>query len=525
MHNPVQPRENPSAAIGERREDRDAHEGAPPAPGATPPWMRSLEALQTILTGLMLAFVFRAFFIEPFIIPSGSMAPELLGRHAALRCRSCGASYAYGLRDSPETSPGPTSLTPRCPNCRNSNEVRGADCRSGDRILVLKWPLALGPSRVLRRWDVIVFRDPADPRQSYIKRLIGLPGESLEILDGDIYVRSPGQADARIARKPAAVQERLWQPVFDQAHVPPPASGRPAPQFWAIAEEGPDSGGKPESSTGWHGLDERILRYASSDDAWRSIRFDPVGGFDFLQDFHAYNDGASGAIVGDARISVTLRFGADNAGVRIELVRDGVRYRSEATADGRIELTRSLNGSADSQLLGAAQHSIRSGAHVLELGFVDQRAYLRVDGEALCDTDVPPDFDRLRHTRRTRPLDIRIAARGAKLLLDELRIDRDVHYTITPATRRALPGLPFSLRAGEYFVLGDNSPASHDCREWVTIGPHLRSAAQAGDYRAGTVREDQIVGRAFFVYLPGVVPLDEAGRWWAPDLGRVRMIR
>jgi hypothetical protein len=78
----------------------------------------------------------------------------------------------------------------------------------------------------------------------------------------------------------------------------------------------------------------------------------------------------------------------------------------------------------------------------------------------------------------------------------------------------------FVLNADEYFVLGDNSPDSHDSREWVERGVHLPD-----DYRPGTVRADQIVGEAAFVYLPGLLPEGRSGRWRLPDLGRVRFVR
>ena len=62
----------------------------------------------------------------------------------------------------------------------------------GDRILVMMFPYDLPflpGSRPPERWDVVVFRYPEEPEVSYIKRLVGLPGETIRISHGDIYVK------------------------------------------------------------------------------------------------------------------------------------------------------------------------------------------------------------------------------------------------------------------------------------------------------------------------------------------------
>ncbi len=43
------------------------------------------------------------------------------------------------------------------------------------------------------RWDVVVFRYPEEPEVSYIKRLVGLPGETIRIFHGDVYVKTAGE--------------------------------------------------------------------------------------------------------------------------------------------------------------------------------------------------------------------------------------------------------------------------------------------------------------------------------------------
>jgi len=58
-----------------------------------------------------------------------------------------------------------------------------------DRIFVNKYEYKLSPNNI-HRGDLIVFHYPKDPRESYIKRVVGLPGDSIEIRSGDVYVNS-----------------------------------------------------------------------------------------------------------------------------------------------------------------------------------------------------------------------------------------------------------------------------------------------------------------------------------------------
>ncbi|MBN1512652.1 MAG: hypothetical protein JXB13_11615 [Phycisphaerae bacterium] len=150
--------------------------------------------MESIIVALILAFVFRAFVAEAFVIPTGSMAPTLYGKHGTMTCANCGWEYAYGLSEAKGTIE-PTS-TSECPNCGYANvtsrffdaEDPPSHMESGDRILVLKWPFDVGGPLGPQPWQVVVFKNPRDGEENFIKRLIGLPGEVLEIIDGDVFV-------------------------------------------------------------------------------------------------------------------------------------------------------------------------------------------------------------------------------------------------------------------------------------------------------------------------------------------------
>ncbi|HEY3244478.1 MAG TPA: S26 family signal peptidase [Phycisphaerae bacterium] len=159
------------------------------------------DTLESIIVAFVLAFVFRAFVIEAFVIPTGSMAATLLGKHGTITCKDCGYEFDYGLTDL--STPGPTveerqgqygpNSRAVCPNCRYENTQlrvndRAKNAEAGDRILVLKWPWEIDRASLgAKRWDVTVFKDPSDGTTNFIKRMAGLPHEVLMIVDGDVY--------------------------------------------------------------------------------------------------------------------------------------------------------------------------------------------------------------------------------------------------------------------------------------------------------------------------------------------------
>lgn len=515
----------------------EAEEARAPAADAalhrTPGVLRhAIDVAQAVLTALLLALVFRAFFVEAFIIPTGSMAPALLGAHGSFVCDVCGWEFPYGPAEPAESGAGafvpPADVL--CPNCHTTfaMHARRIVPRDGDRLLVHKWTSALPAMLPIRRWDVIVFRDPANPHSNYIKRVAGLPGESIEIVAGDVFI------NGEIVRKPDAAQAVMWQVVFSQDHFP---------RFDEVLGRGPRWTPRPpprSASMGeWKGLDSRVLTFqpaaASADEESQSdpgatIVFEPRGAALYRQDVSGYNHGASGEFVGDVRLLGELTFDAERGACELELVRGDWRFTATIDADGNFSLSGFGPPTSGRPRLLAVEPigRVPFGPGVplaFELGHVDYRVYLKLNGvlrAATLPTQYGPDLPALRHADLPATVRLAITGRGPSgMALQRLRIERDGHYTSrTDGVRRGNPGLPFRLRAGEYFVLGDNSAHSHDSRRWTESGPHMPPG-----YRPGVVMADQIVGRAAFVYLPGFLAWDREGRIRLPDLGRMRFVR
>ena len=91
---------------------------------------------------------------------------------------------------------------------------------NGDRILVNKYIYTVSDPE---RWDVVVFKFPGNAQMNYIKRLVGLPGETIRVFQGDLFTarrRTPGDADFTIARKPADKVLAMRQLVHDTDYDP-----------------------------------------------------------------------------------------------------------------------------------------------------------------------------------------------------------------------------------------------------------------------------------------------------------------
>jgi len=165
------------------------------------------ETIESVVVAFVLAFLFRTFEAEAFVIPTGSMAPTLMGRHKDLECPECGYQFQVSASDEVNQStnalrgPGHRVRGCTCPICRYDMSIDPDKARSfkGDRILVGKFAYQFSDPE---RWDVAVFKYPGEAKTNYIKRIVGLPRETLRISHGDIFVKPDGRDHFTIARKP-----------------------------------------------------------------------------------------------------------------------------------------------------------------------------------------------------------------------------------------------------------------------------------------------------------------------------------
>jgi signal peptidase I len=664
------------------------------------------ETIESIVVAFVLAFLFRTFEAEAFVIPTGSMSPSLLGQHKDVECPQCGHRYRVSA-SSEETDQvqafrqrlkhgmqptrlrgGGVAMRPldpgtrrelerqvasfdivggMCPMCRylapyrrdlplsvqsqvDLDDVENQPSYPGDRILVNKYGFAMSEPQ---RWDVVVFKFPGNGNMNYIKRLVGLPGESLQIYQGDLFARPLDASDApyQILRKPPAKVAAMLQLVHDTQYDPvslfeagwPLRWAATTPQGWQVTTEAGQQtvrqkfvldGSQAAGQTAW-------LRYRHmipSVDDWQIVRsVNKTGSFEEIQrrervtredwqaswraslinDFNPYNarlqrnfaetDGwrivpsqranGSGSLgtqwVSDLALECDVQVDAAQGQLLLDLVEAGYHFRASIElSSGKVGLS-VVDGRTDKVLPFAAegQTPIKSpGTYHVRLANVDDQLLVWVDDKLIDCGDCTYDPDTLLGGRRglipwtsegqqgdqgdLAPVGVG-GSEGAKLTVDRLAVYRDIYYIATKynpkvasadsdsqhATdypfptqrvqledRTVLPGVSdfqelfavpqawprfllrqkrsFPIASEQFFVMGDNSPESQDCRLWLHSGKD--SMGQYSGRPGGSYLDRRLlIGEAVCVFWPhswGGVPGVEKLPGF-PNFGDMRLVR
>jgi signal peptidase I len=320
-------------------------------------WIK--ENVEAIAIAIVMALVIRQFAIEAFKIPTESMNPTLLG----------------------DSGGGGT----------------------GDRILVFKVPYLLGgPSR----WDVVVFKYPLNTSKNYIKRLVGLPGETLEITrDGDILI------DGEIARKPSHVQNMLFREKF-----PGDLGPENLRRAWSLS--GPE---------------------------WTRPAADEFRGDGMKADASClYNRGTQS---GDVRLSMDVRPGVSGE-VFLRIQENGVKF----------ELVLAV-GEGESYLMADGQkHPVPDV--VLDPGRTTRVTMANVDDAVLLDVggrSFAHEYESI--LTRAGPDQVQFGVRRGDAEFTGVRLEEDIFYRREGAD-------PWEIPDDRFFMLGDNTSNSQDSRKW-----------------------------------------------------------
>ncbi len=539
----------------------------------------------SLTVAFTMAMAFRGFVLEGFVIPTGSMGPTLMGAHARIFSPVTGFEYpadvqtAVGMASTGDPRPLPVfdpMISTRTPIVTASAISMASEARAGDRVLVLKPLFAFTDPQ---RWDVVVFKNPTDPAgdtQNYIKRMVGLPGETFLLFDGDVFTGAPDARtqDLKIARKPEFVQRAVWQPVYDSDFEPiipvktletAMKSSWSGPPWKSSASDAANWKMAPSRDWTFSGLGSTTLDWNSDafalDDwssynamrmAYDAMRRSPRGMAD--RDWRL----ETCFPVSDLRLCATIECAQLAAFTStFTLTARSATMKFSIKGSGEVTVTRSVMESGELLDTANAKFAPRTdGLLSFECWHVDQQLWVFINGSRVLQ--MPYEFKSLddrvtasmfgrtveqyvrRHTDAHAPTPPRLAwtfDTAAPFTLRGVRIDRDLYYrpVLHDANNQFTingdylsgPGFatnyeePARLSDHEYVMLGDNSSASRDGRLWGR--PHALTLKTFGDAQPGVVPREMIVGKAWAVYFPA--PIVAPPLPFAPDFGRIRFIR
>jgi signal peptidase I len=577
-----------------------------------------IDTIEAIVIALVLALTFRAFIIEAFVIPTGSMAPTLLGAHFNVTCPQCGYDYrrdaslqyqiigervvdkgSNGELTSNSNIPADTyyegSASLICPNCHyripytdlpqylgetavksrpsmpTPSNVPVAWANNGDRILVLKYVYSLlEPSR----FDVIVFKEPMGAQYNYIKRLIALPGETVEIINGDIFIAAPGKtdpADRVIARKPAHIQRDVWQLVYDNDYYPrdegmsrvkglekyfvdhPVANLTRWQNPWVGTGDSAEAWNRP---SGPKTVGGPIVEYRSK--APGTLKFNPAHRSPYAFNTLGYNNDIHDLYTdrqrtlfpaSDLRLETTWT-PAESNGATISLTVGAQQnlFRTTWSPNG-IQLAHynPTTKTFDSVQLSAVVQTPPTAktSYNVAMNNVDHAVQFFIDGKLIFNYEL--DWNAKVAREQSKAVRDVIESNRGKVLesmddlaprieidvagecqLAHLKLFRDLYYTQTEKGQPRYPGaantdFPLTLNEDEFFALGDNSRKSHDGRTWDHVYPALDDLGT----RRGVVPRRYLLGKAVFVYWPAGFRFSDRFNAWplVPNTGDMRFIR
>jgi signal peptidase I len=385
--------------------------------------------------------------IVPIAVSGSSMAPALLGPHRLYHCADCRREFAVGLDQLP---PADRAV---CPDCGRREAVAIETInRRGDRLVIDRSAFAW---REPRRWDPVVFRCAGRGGELCVKRVVGLPGETVSLAGGDVWV------GGRIVRKSLAEQRalrRLMDAANEEVKESVLRSGDiefNAPPRWRL---GP--GGRAE---------------------YRHFDNGPI------TDESSYNQGATPPVnrVPDIMLTFEARF-----------VGDGTVNLTAATGVGEFAATIDFDRRQVALRLGdrarydrPLPNALTTGDRFAEWTFslFDRQALLAIDDDVLLAEPVPVD-QVSRRPRPDHPL-FSIDARAMSGKIHSLAVWRDVFYAVRNGDGRHANAIRQETTAGataawhlgpaEYFCLGDNAPISDDSRSWLS-GPGVAAKLLIG---------------------------------------------
>jgi signal peptidase I len=541
------------------------------------------EVVETVVFVVVLVLLLKSFTAEAFVIPTGSMAETLLGYNKTVKCPKCGIEFPVNCSPQVDPSDGqpPTFVSGcTCPNCRQRihlaspeeprahlphdvAEIADPGYGSGDRVLVAKFVYDL-LDRPPDRLDVVVFKYPGDEKfpaagpmkrhtpMNYIKRLIGLPGETIAIHRGKLYYlgekaglgyddvenaagdrnklvqlwraeymhRDDKEARKRfndgefqIIRKPPEVLLAMKRLVYDNDHPARDLTGRQW-QRWLADADGVWADVGKNSFRGEGNDEERWLRY-------RHVLRDAPDQPQLITDFMGYNswEGAEGKHsspggnwASDLILECQAKVERADGELTLEVSKGPDRFQARFDfGSGACTLYR-LTGAGKTadkvENLGSADARVKGkGTYRLRLANVDNKLTVWVDNRLPFDGGgvvykssrdvVPTEANDLK-----RPASVGVKKAG--VVVSKLKLYRDTYYTTGRGGSPSNPDVA-ELKPTDPATWGDLADAPVATfyvqpDHYLCLGDNSPESSDGRSW--GLVPRRLLLGRALLVYYP-----------------------
>jgi signal peptidase I len=450
--------------------------------------------------------------VEAFKIPTGSMAPTLLGVHKDVKCPNCNWKFKSNHNVN----------YVKCSNCLYKIRISDNGKRGGSRILVNKFSYDFGKPR---RWDVAVFKYPFGDvtcmscgfsssqsmicekctnspkkenllkskvngffkrsfginqyhkvvckscntvgaisceqcgstnvhvvRKNYIKRLIGLPEEKLQVVNGDIYIND------KIVRKPEKVQDSLWVPVFDSNY----SAKQEIVENWEVQDENWDISNEQLHLIKPDGIEQKSYITFKRD----------------ITDNSVYNSEIINAISADIMLAFNVITTGENGGILILLEEDDKTYEvfirsREEKKESYVKISGSVVDSNTDAFIDPEK------VCRVEFSNADNEIILKLNDSVVFSHTYDTDLSSL--DGYTKSSKLKFGGINIEAVFKNILISRDVYYS---ESGKWGTYNPVEIGEKQYFFLGDNSRNSNDSRYWKFVP------------------ESNMVGRAFMVFWP-----------------------
>ena len=547
----------------------DSDENRPVNQGET-----ARETIESIVFAFVLAFLFRTFEAEAFVIPTGSMAPTLFGRHKDIQCAKCGYEFQFGAsseiyRDA-NIVIGFENNDARirkavCPNCRYPNKrAYNSPAFKGDRILVNKFQYELGDPK---RFDVVVFKFPEDAKTNYIKRLIGLPGETIRIHNGNVYKVDENNREIILRKEDPEKQRVIQIPVYDDNYPETELREAGWPSRWeAVSKTAKKTGttvnGWSERENSWKADPEKHAYHLSADIArqgethWLRYRHflptqeqwerlengDPLEPrASLIGDMCGYSTVSTSFSepvdlneyfwVGDLTLSgkLTIDHLGPDADILLELTEGFHLYRCHLNPhNGQarlVEVDESLDSSEEIELAVAQTNLRGEGSHTFRFANVDDRLCLWIDGSLIdfgpnaCYTSGDPSGVMPQETDLS-PAGIAMTAVSGTVR--SLLIERDIYYRggderisqfRLPLDNVSAWQTTYRNRKREWDMMEFKVPEDH----FFVLGDNSPNSYDGRFWQeTNFVPRSAFVGKAFYIYWPHGIPVGVDSGWAIP---------